>query len=62
MRSDCDAIKQATDGYIASRFRDAEEYYTNALHDVQDRKPKLDQLRRRKSSERTPEQNPNPES
>ncbi len=62
MRSDCDAIKQATDGYIASRFRDAEEYYTNALHDVQDRKAKLDQLRRRKSSERTPEQNPNPES
>lgn len=48
MRSDCDAIKQATDGYIASRFRDAETYYSEALKDVQERRIKLENLRRRK--------------
>lgn len=48
MRSDCETIKQATDGYIASRFRDAENYYTDALRDVQERKTKLENLRKRK--------------
>lgn len=48
MRSDCDAIKQATDTYISNRFRDAENYYSEALRDVQERKTKLDNLRKRR--------------
>ena len=49
LRTDTDpeAIKQATDTYIVNRFKDAEAYYTNALKDVQDRKAKLEKLKRR---------------
>lgn len=53
MRSDCDAIKQATDGYISTRFREAEAYYTEALRDVQDRRVKIENLRKRKPEQRT---------
>lgn len=48
-RSECEAIKQATDAYIANRFKDAEAYYATALKDVQDRKAKLDNLKKRKA-------------
>ena len=46
-RAESEAIKQATDTYIVNRFKDAEAYYTNALKDVQDRKAKLEKLKRR---------------
>ena len=48
-RSECDAIKQATDAYVANRFKETEAYYQTALSDVQDRKAKLERLRRRKT-------------
>ena len=46
-RAESEAIKQATATYIVNRFKDAEAYYTNALKDVQDRKAKLEKLKRR---------------
>ncbi len=46
-RSECEAIKQATDTYIINRFKDAEAYYSNALKDVQERKAKLEKLKKR---------------
>ena len=46
-RSESDAIKQATDTYIINRFKDAEAYYSTALKDVQDRKMKLEKLKKR---------------
>ncbi|MCR5718256.1 MAG: vacuolar-type H+-ATPase subunit H [Oscillospiraceae bacterium] len=46
-RAESEAIKQATDTYIVNRFKDAEAYYTNALKDVQERKAKLEKLKRR---------------
>lgn len=50
-QAESEAIKQATDTYISSRFREAETYYTNALKDVQERKAKIDRLKRQRSVE-----------
>lgn len=46
-RQESDAIKQATDTYMSNRFADAEAYFTNAIKDVQERRAKLDKLRKR---------------
>lgn len=52
-RSECDAIKQATDAYVSNRFKETEGYYTNALRDVQERKAKIDKLKRRNAANQT---------
>ena len=48
-KAECEAIKQATDTYISNRFREAEGFYTNSLKDRQDRRAKLDKLRKKKN-------------
>lgn len=50
IRQDCEAIKQATDTYINNRFKEAEGYYAGVLKDIQERKAKLDKLRKRKDA------------
>lgn len=62
VRNECDAIKQATDTYIVNRFKDAEAYYATALKDVQERKTKLEKLKKRnsKKAEEPTEQAANP--
>ena len=47
-RQDSEAIKQATNSYMSNLFADAENFYANALKDVQERKAKLDKLQKRK--------------
>ena len=47
-QSECEAIKQATDAYVSNRFRETEAFYQTALSDVQDRKAKIERLRKRK--------------
>lgn len=53
-RSECEAIKQATDTYIVNRFKDAESYYSNALKDVQERRAKLEKLKKRNKAQAAP--------
>ena len=67
-RAESDAIKQAADTYIVNRFKDAEAYYATALKDVQERKAKLEKLKKLKKSgaeqaqqNQNPNQNPKPE-
>ena len=50
-QDECEAIQQATDAYIANRFKDAENYYTTSLKDMQERRVKLEKLRKRRKEE-----------
>ncbi|HAJ96157.1 MAG TPA: vacuolar-type H+-ATPase subunit H [Ruminococcus sp.] len=72
-QAECDAIQQATDAYIANRFKDAENYYSTSLKDMQERRMKLEKLRKRRKEggsaqqqaqaqpqPQQPQQNPNP--
>ena len=66
-QAECEAIQQATDAYIANRFKDAENYYTASLKDMQERRQKLEKLRKRRKEggsapqqQAQPQQNPNP--
>ena len=68
-QAECEAIQQATDAYIANRFKDAENYYSASLKDMQERRVKLERLRKRRKDESSgaqktpaqqPQQNPAP--
>ncbi len=45
-KAESEAIKGATDSYVNTRFAEAEAFFTNNLQDVQQRKAKLDNLRK----------------
>ena len=66
-QAESEAIQQATDAYIANRFKDAENYYSASLKDMQERRQKLERLRKRRKEggsaqqqQAQPQQNPNP--
>lgn len=48
-RSECDAMRAATDAYIMKRFQEAEVYFNDGLKDVQQRKQQLQQVKAKKS-------------
>ncbi len=45
-KSESEAIKNATDAYVSKRFEEAEAFFSSNLKDVQQRKAKLDNLRK----------------
>ncbi len=45
-KTESDAIKSATDTYVSKRFKEAETFFSTSLQDVQQRKAKLDKLRK----------------
>ncbi len=45
-KAESDAIKNATDVYIGKRFKEAENFFSTGLQDVQQRKAKLDKVRK----------------
>ncbi|MBQ3257443.1 MAG: vacuolar-type H+-ATPase subunit H [Oscillospiraceae bacterium] len=45
-KNESDAIKTATDAYVAKRFKEAEAYFTTSLQDVQQRRQQLEKLRK----------------
>ncbi len=54
-KAESEAVKAATDTYVNKRFRDAEEFLTTSLQDVQQRKAKLDKVRKKKQADQKPE-------
>jgi vacuolar-type H+-ATPase subunit H len=46
-RAECDAIRAATDTYVNKRFQEAESYFSTGLQDIQQRKKKLENLKRK---------------
>lgn len=45
-KAESEAIKNATDVYISKRFKEAENFFSSGLQDVQQRKAKLDKVRK----------------
>lgn len=45
-KTESEAIKNATDTYVSKRFKEAETFFSTGLQDVQQRKAKLDKLRK----------------
>lgn len=50
-KAESEAVKAATDTYVNKRFRDAEEFLSTSLQDVQQRKAKLDKVRKKKQND-----------
>ncbi len=58
-KTESDAIKSATDSYVNMRFKEAETFFSNGLQDVQQRKAKLDKLKKNSGQqEAKPQQTP----
>lgn len=45
-KAESDAIKAATDTYVAKRFKEAETYFSTSLQDVQQKRAQLEKLKK----------------
>ncbi len=49
-KTETDAIKHAADTYVNKRFKEAESFFQSALQDVQQRKAKLDKIKKNRQA------------
>lgn len=49
-KTEAEAVKHATDTYVNKRFKEAEDFFTSGLQDVQQRKAKLDRIKKNKQA------------